>query len=663
MLMKSLDNMAVNTLRLLAVDAIETAKSGHPGLPMGGAALAYTLWSRYLKHAPAAPDWPDRDRFVLSAGHGSMLLYALLHLFGYDLSLDEIKNFRQWGSKTPGHPEYRVTPGVEVTTGPLGQGFAAAVGMAIAERRLAAEFNKPGFKIVDHYTYVYAGDGCMMEGITSEAASLAGHLKLNKLICLYDDNKITIDGSTDITFTEDVGKRFEAYGWQVAQVEDGNNVDEIAAAIKQARKGERPVLIMIRTEIGYGSPHKQGKPESHGAPLGAEEAHLTRVNLGWPMEPLFHIPLDVKEYFAAMRDKLQQQKNHWDELMVSYREKFPGAASSWDAWHSLKIPDKMINDPALWEYDKPAATRATSGRVLQELTKYLPNLIGGSADLNASTQTYLKGMGDFQADNPKGNNIAFGVREHAMGTILAGIALHGGLRPFGSTFFVFSDYMRPSLRLSALMGVPAIYVFTHDSIAVGEDGPTHQPVEQLAGLRSIPNMDVLRPADGRETAAAWLHALKRTEGPTALVLSRQGLPQLAGSGKEALKGAYVIGPEKNGPAQLIIIASGSEVALAMQAKNVLEEKGLSVRLVSMVSRELFERQDESYRKEVLPDEIEKRLVVEAALPVGWERYTGLRGRVIGVSGYGASAPGALLMEKMGFTGDNIVRQAEEIIKQ
>lgn len=661
--MQPIDELSVNTIRFLAVDAIEKANSGHPGLPMGGAAMAYALWSRYLKHDPAAPEWPDRDRFVLSAGHGSMLLYALLHLSGYDLSLDEIKNFRQWGSKTPGHPEYRVTPGVEVTTGPLGQGFAAAVGMAIAERRLAAEFNRPGFPVVDHYTYIYAGDGCLMEGITSEAASLAGHLKLNKLICLYDDNRVTIDGSTDITFTEDVGMRFEAYGWQVLRVEDGNNVDEVADTIGRARESERPVLIMVRTEIGYGSPHKQGKPESHGAPLGEEEARLTRENLGWPLEPPFHVPAGVKTHFGDIRDKLGQQKRIWDRLMAAYRSKFPELASRWDAWHSLELPEELVNDPALWEFDKPAATRAASGQVLQVLSKYLPNLIGGSADLNASTKTYLKGLGDFQAGNPQGSNIAFGVREHAMGTILAGIALHGGLRPFGSTFFVFSDYMKPSLRLSALMGVPAIYVFTHDSIAVGEDGPTHQPVEQLAGLRSTPNLDVLRPADGRETAAAWLHALKRTNGPTALVLSRQDLPQLPGSGKEALKGAYVVGSEKSGPADLIIIACGSEVALALQAKDVLEEKGFSIRVVSMVSREIFERQDEKYRKQVLPDEIENRLAVEAALPVGWERYTGPRGRVIGMTGFGASAPGALLMEKKGFTVENIVRLAEEIIKQ
>lgn len=661
--MQSIDELSVNTIRFLAVDAIEKANSGHPGLPMGGAAMAYALWSRYLKHDPATPDWPNRDRFILSAGHGSMLLYALLHLSGYDLSLEEIKNFRQWGSRTPGHPEYKVTPGVEVTTGPLGQGFAAAVGMAVAERRLAVEFNRPGFPIVDHHTYIYAGDGCLMEGITSEAASLAGHLKLNKLVCLYDDNRVTIDGRTDITFTEDVGMRFEAYGWQVLRVKDGNDVAAVAEAIGRARESERPTLIMVRTEIGYGSPNKQGKPESHGAPLGEDEACLTKENLGWPLEPAFHVPDEVKAHFKSIREKCGEQKKLWDRLMSDYRRKFPELASRWEAWHSNRLPDELYDDPALWEFDRPSATRAASGQVLQVLAKYLSNLIGGSADLNASTKTYLQGKGDFQADNPQGSNIAFGVREHAMGTILAGIALHGGLRPFGSTFFVFSDYLKPSLRLSALMKVPVIYVFTHDSIAVGEDGPTHQPVEQLANLRSIPNLDVLRPADGRETAAAWLHALKRTDGPTALVLSRQNLPQLPGSGKEAFRGAYIVGPEKSSSPDLIIMASGSEVALALQAKEILEEKGYSIRVVSMVSWELFERQDEGYRQQVLPGEIKNRLAVEAALPMGWEHYAGSQGHIIGMHRFGASAPGAILMEKMGFTAENIVRQAEKIIKK
>ena len=661
--MQSIDELCVNTIRFLSVEAIEKAKSGHPGLPLGGAAMAYALWSGQLKHDPAVPDWPDRDRFVLSAGHGSMLLYALLHLSGYDLPLEEIKSFRQWGSRTPGHPEYGVTPGVEVTTGPLGQGFAAAVGMAIAEVRLAAEFNRPGYAVVDHYTYIYAGDGCMMEGITSEAASLAGHLKLNKLICLYDDNRITIDGTTEITFTEDVGKRFEAYGWQVLRVEQGNDTGAVAEAIEKARRSERPTLIAVRTEIGYGSPQKQGRPEAHGAPLGEEEIRRTKENLGWPLEPSFLVPDKVKTHFAGIRKKLAAQRGSWDRLMEAYRLEYPELASRWESWHSRQLPEALLDDPALWSFEKPVATRVASGEVLQVLAKHLPNLIGGSADLKGSTGSYLRERGDFQAVNPQGSNIAFGVREHAMGTILAGMALHGGLRPFGSTFFVFSDYMKPSLRLAALMGAPVIFVFTHDSIAVGEDGPTHQPVEQLAGLRAIPDLDLLRPADGRETAAAWLHALSRTGGPTALVLTRQGLPLLPGSGREALKGAYVISPENNGPTDLIIIASGSEVSLALQAGALLEERGFSVRVVSMVSWELFERQEESYRKQILPDAVENRLVVEAASPMGWERYAGRRGCIIGLTGFGASAPGAFLMEKMGFTVDRLVRRAEEMLER
>ncbi|NLA11483.1 MAG: transketolase [Firmicutes bacterium] len=661
--MQSIDELSVNTIRFLSVDAIEKAKSGHPGLPMGGAAMAYALWSGHLKHDPTSPDWPDRDRFVLSAGHGSMLLYALLHLSGYDLSLDEIKDFRQWGSRTPGHPEYGVTPGVEVTTGPLGQGFAAAVGMAVAETRLAAEFNRPDYPVVDHYTYIYAGDGCLMEGIASEAASLAGHLKLNKLICLYDDNRITIDGGTEITFTEDVGKRFESYGWQVLRVGQGNDIAAVSEAIGEARRSDRPTLIMVRTEIGYGSPQKQGKPESHGAPLGAEEVRRTKENLGWPLEPSFLVPDEVRAHFKDMQKKLTAQKESWDRLMTAYRREFPQLGVQWDAWHSRRLPEELENDPALWEFEQPVATRVASKEVLQVLAKHLPNLMGGSADLKGSTGSYLQERGDFQKDNPRGNNIAFGVREHAMGTILSGMVLHGGLRPFGSTFFVFSDYMKPSLRLAALMGAPAIYVFTHDSIAVGEDGPTHQPVEHLATLRAIPNLDVLRPADGRETAAAWLHALNRTEGPTALVLTRQGLPQLPESGRGAFKGAYIAAPEKNGPADLIIIASGSEVSLALEAAAVLEKKGCSVRVVSMVSWELFERQEESYRKEILPEEIENRLAVEAASPMGWERYAGARGRIVGLTGFGASAPGTLVMEQMGFTVDKIVRLAEEMIAQ
>ena len=661
--MNSIDDKAVNTIRFMAVDAVEKANSGHPGLPMGGAVMAYTLWTRFMKHCPDYPDWSDRDRFVLSAGHGSMLLYALLHLSGYSLSLDEIRNFRQWGSKTPGHPEYGYAPGVETTTGPLGQGFANAVGMAIAERRLAAEFNRPGFPLVDHFTYVYAGDGCMMEGITSEAASLAGHLQLGKLICLYDDNRITIDGATEITFTEDTGKRFEAYGWQVLKVEDGNRIELIEEAIAAAREEKnRPSLIMVRTEIGYGAPNKQGTSDAHGSPLGREEAALAKQRLKWPLEPDFFVPSDVSAYFSKQKAILMAVKQEWDVLYADYRRQHPDMAGRWETWYSGQVPEELAGDPRLWQFgDKAVATRVASGQVMQVLAEYLPNMIGGSADLNASTKTHLKGSGYFQAGNPAGSNIHFGVREHAMAAILSGLSLHGGLRPFGSTFLVFFDYMKPAVRLSALMGLPVVFIYTHDSVAVGEDGPTHQPVEQLANLRSIPNMHVLRPADGAETAAAWLHILQRRCGPSALILSRQNLPQLQGSGVEALKGGYIIGREKGGKPDLILIASGSELHLALEAQQALQDQGHSVRVVSMVSRELFLAQDDLYREEVLPAAVEKRLIIEAALPMGWERIAGAKGVVIGIDHFGASAPGEVVMEKRGISVAAILSRTEEML--
>ncbi len=659
--MQSLDEKAVNTIRFLAVDMIEKARSGHPGLPMGGAAMAYALWSRHLKHCPSVPDWPDRDRFVLSAGHGSALLYALLHLFGYDLSMDDLKQFRQWGSKTPGHPEYGHTPGVETTTGPLGQGFANAVGMALAEARLAAEFNRPGFNVVDHYTYIYAGDGCMMEGISSEAASLAGHLKLGKLICLYDDNKITIDGSTDICFTEDVGRRFEAYGWQVLRVEDGNDIAAVASALAQAKEDERPSLIIVRTVIGFGSPNKQGSAAAHGAPLGVEESRLAKEYLQWPADRTFYVPDDVREHFEKLRRELTKAKEEWDLMMARYRDSYPELAARLDSWLSGHIDEALAGDPELWHFEKPMATRSASGQVMQVLARYLPNLIGGSADLNASTKTYLQGMGDFQADNRRGNNINFGVREHAMGAVLSGIALHGGFRCFGSTFLVFFDYMKPAVRLAALMGLPLVYVFTHDSIAVGEDGPTHQPVEQLAHLRAIPNLHVFRPADGRETAAAWLHALRRKSGPTAIILSRQDLPQLPGTGEEALKGGYILSPETGSKLDLILMASGSETALALEAQSSLQEKGIGVRVVSVPCLELFLEQEASYLEAVLPSAATARLAIEAALPAGWEKLCGSKGQVMGIYGFGASAPGKVVLEKKGITAENIVRRAEKML--
>jgi len=662
--LKAIEQKAINTIRMLAVDAIEKAKSGHPGLPMGGAPMAYTLWTRCMQHSPSDPQWPNRDRFVLSAGHGSMLLYALLHLFGYGLTLDDLKAFRQWGSLTPGHPEYGHTVGVETTTGPLGQGFANAVGMAIAEARLAAEFNKPGFEIVHHYTYVYCGDGCLMEGVSAEAASLAGHLKLGRLICLYDDNQITIDGSTEITFTEDVAKRFEAYGWHVLKVKDGNDIEEIALAIEKAKQEtERPSLIMVRTAIGYGSPNKQGSAAVHGAPLGAEEVKLTKENLGWPTEPDFYVPAEVREHFAAITAQLEKKKAQWDELFAQYRREYPEAAAAWDAWHAGDIPAEVEEDKSLWQFAKPLATRAASGQVMQIIAKYLSNLMGGSADLNASTNTYLKGLGDFQADNRKGNNLFFGVREHAMGSIANGMALHGGLRPFVSTFFVFVDYMKPPVRLAALMGLPVIYVFTHDSIGVGEDGPTHQPIEQLAGLRSTPNLHVFRPADGRETVAAWLAALKRKDGPTAIILTRQTLPQLEGTGVEAAKGAYVLAAEKGEVPDLILIATGSEVQLALQAQKVLAEKDIDARVVSMPSWELFKAQPAAYRQKVLPENVRKRIAIEAGHSMGWQQFTGDEGLIISIDHFGVSAPGEILMQEFGFTVENIVQKALALLQR
>lgn len=660
--MKNLEEMAINTIRFLAVDAVEAAQSGHPGLPMGGAAMAYTLWSRFLKHDPQDQKWPDRDRFVLSAGHGSMLLYALLHLSGYDVSLEDIKKFRQWGSKTPGHPEYGHTPGVETTTGPLGQGFANAVGMAVAEKKLAAEFNRPDYSIVDHYTYVYTGDGCMMEGITSEAASLAGHLRLGKLICLYDDNQITIDGKTEIAFTENVGMRFEAYGWQVIRVPEGNDIEKVARAIVEARQEkERPTLIMVRTVIGFGSPGKAGSSEAHGAPLGTEETARTKKNLGWPQEPSFLVPEEVKKHFEEIGKKNSVARQTWQELMESYQKEYPELAARWQEWMAGSMPVELENDPELWQFDKPMATREASGRIMQVLSRYLPNMMGGSADLNASTKTYLKNRGDFQHGNPSGGNINFGIREHAMGAVLSGIALHGGLRPFGSTFLVFYDYMKPAVRMASLMGLPVIFVFTHDSIAVGEDGPTHEPVEQLANLRSVPGLNVLRPADGRETAAAWLEAVANTTGPTVLVLSRQKLPQLSGTGKEAARGGYIVSREDKENPDIILLASGSELSLVMEAAQRLEKEGVSARVVSMMSWELFRKQEKNYRDEVLPPGIKNRLAVEAAHPMGWMEFVGSEGAVLGIERFGASAPGEVVMEKMGFTVDNILKLAKKML--
>ncbi len=661
--MKTVEEKAVNTIRFLSVDAIEKAKSGHPGLPMGGATMAYVLWSEFLKHNPAASLWPDRDRFILSAGHGSMLLYSLLHLFGYGLTLEDLKEFRSFASKTPGHPEYGHTVGVETTTGPLGQGFANAVGMAIAEERLAAEFNRPGFNIVDHYTYVYAGDGCLMEGISAEAASLAGHLGLGKLICLYDDNEITIDGPTGISFSEDVGMRFEACNWQVISVADGEDREAIREAIAKAKKEtNKPSLLMIKTIIGFGSPGKQGKSAAHGSPLGEEEVRKTKENLGWPPKPSFFIPEDVQKHFEALSRKGQESYQEWLKLFNEYKEKYPQEAKKWEEWHSGKIAPQLKEEASLWKYDKKVATRAASGAVLQTISQHVPNLMGGSADLTPSTVTFLKEKGVFQKDNPAGNNIHYGVREHAMGAISNGLILHGGLKSFTATFLVFSDYMKPAIRMAALSKVPSIFVFTHDSVAVGEDGPTHQPIEHLAMLRSIPNLHVLRPADGRETAAAWLHALERQEGPTAIILTRQGVQQLAGTGLAAHKGAYPVGRDSDNP-DVILLASGSEVGLAVEVQALLADKDVDARVVSMISWELFRAQPADYREKILPAAMEKRIAIEAGHPIGWESFVGDRGLVKGIADYGFSAPGAVVLEKLGFTAPALTKMVLDYLSE
>ncbi|HUW65285.1 MAG TPA: transketolase [Spirochaetia bacterium] len=649
--MERLDRLCTDTIRMLAVDAIEKARSGHPGLPMGTAALNYLLWTKFLRHNPENPAWPDRDRFVLSAGHGSMVLYALLHLSGYDLSLEDLKEFRQWGSKTPGHPEHGHTPGVETTTGPLGQGLANAVGMAMAERFLAAEFNRPGHAIVDHCTYVVAGDGDLMEGVSYEAASLAGHLRLGRLICLYDDNRISIEGSTDLTFTEDRLGRFAAAGWQVLEVADGNDLAALSEAIREARADEtRPSFIAVRTHIGFGSPGKQDKSAAHGEPLGAEEAVRTKENLGWT-HPEFFVPDEVYVRFheAAHRGRLQEED--WRERFASYAREYPEEAARWQDWLSGRLPEGWDSDlPAFPAGGKPVATRVASGQVLNALAQKIPNLIGGSADLAPSTKTLIAGSGDFTPSDYAGRNIRFGVREHAMGSLMNGMTLHGGVRVFGATFFVFSDYMRPAIRMAALMSLPVVYVFTHDSIGVGEDGPTHQPVEHLASLRAMPGLTVIRPADGAETAWAWRQALT-SRGPVALVLSRQDLPLLEREGTAAglLRGAYVLRDTPGQKPAAIILASGSEVHVAVAAATELMDRGIAVRVVSMPSWELFEQQDEAYRQAVLPPDVPVRVAVEAGSTQGWHRYVGLAGDVVGLDRFGASAPFKVLAEEFGFT--------------
>ena len=661
-----LTTLAVNTLRFLAADMIEEAHSGHPGLPMGAAAMAYALWTRHLRHNPRNPHWPNRDRFILSGGHGSALLYALLHLTGYDLPLEELRRFRQWGSKTPGHPEVGLTPGVETTTGPLGQGFANGVGMAIAQAHMAARYNRPGFPIFDHYIYALVTDGDLMEGVSAEAASLAGHLRLGRLIYLYDDNRISIDGSTDLTFTEDRAKRFEAYGWQVLHVADGNDVDAVDAAIAEAKADPRPSLIICRTHIGYGAPHKQDTPEVHGAPLGEEELAAAKRNLGWPVEPRFYIPPEVREHFAQAVERGHEWEAEWHEMLADYHRAYPVLAYELDRrWHGA-LPEGWDADLPTFPVDaKGMATRAASGKVLNALARRLPELIGGSADLTPSNKTRIEGEPDFQPDTPHGRYIHFGVREHAMGAIVNGMALYGGLRPFGSTFLVFSDYMRPAIRLAAMSRIPSIWVFTHDSIAVGEDGPTHQPVEHLAALRAIPDLVVVRPADANETVEAWKVALRRYDGPTAIVLTRQAVPVLDreryAPAEGLARGAYVLADLGPGEPQIILMASGSEVSLVAQAAERLAAEGVGVRVVSFPSWELFLQQERAYREQVLPPGLWRRVAVEAGVRQGWERWVGDRGLILSVNHFGVSAPGKVVMERFGFTVERVLELAHRLL--
>ncbi|WP_175725676.1 transketolase [Burkholderia ambifaria] len=674
----TLDALCVNTLRFLSIDAVQKAASGHPGLPLGAAPMAYALWTRHLKHHPANPAWLDRDRFILSAGHGSMLLYSLLHLTGYDLALDQIERFRQSGSLTPGHPERGLTPGVETTTGPLGQGFANAVGMAIAEAQLAARYNRPGFEIVDHHTYALVSDGDLMEGVAAEAASLAGHLQLGKLICLYDDNRVTLSAGTAITFTEDRARRFDAYGWHTETVDDGNDLAAIDAALVNARAEQlRPSLILVRTHLGYGSPNRQDTYQAHGSPLGDAEVRLTKHNLGWPPDPAFHIPAPALAHFRRALTEGRVREEHWNTRFAAYARAFPELAEMLLNTARGTLPDRWDRDIPVFPADpKGIATRVASGRVLNALASRVPSLVGGSADLNPSTFTALTGHGDFEAAgmnaldrqgsdgggwSRSGRNLHFGVREHAMGAILNGLAAHGGILPFGATFLIFSDYMRPPIRLAALMRLQVIYVFTHDSLAVGEDGATHQPVEQLAGLRAIPGLLVIRPADANETAVAWRVALEARERPTALVLTRQDVPtidRLRFAPAEGLqRGGYVLADAPDGRPTLILIATGSEVGLALAAHAELLARGVAVRVVSLPCWRLFDAQPQPYQDAVLPPSVGARLAIEAGVSQGWHRYVGDRGDVLGVACFGASSPGADLMRDFGFTVENVCDRA------
>ncbi len=654
------DQLTINTLRFLSVEAIQKAKSGHPGLPMGAAPAAYTLWAKEMKHNPSDPDWVDRDRFVLSAGHGSALLYSLLHVFGYGTTIEDLKNFRQLGSHTPGHPEYGAAKGIETTTGPLGQGIANAVGFAMAESHLAGIFNKPGYNVVDHYTYALCGDGCLMEGVSAEAASLAGTLELGKLIVLYDSNNITIEGGTDTAFKENVRMRFEAYNWQTILVEDGNDIEAIDRAIKEAKaEKKKPTLIEIKTKIGFGAPNKEGKASAHGEPLGVEEIALAKKNLGWEYTEEFYVPEEVYKNRDSIIAKGAKAEDNWKNMFNKYCAEYPDMADLWYTYFEKKLPD-LLNDDDFWTYEGDLATRASSEKVLNKLSKMVPNLFGGSADLGPSNKSVMKDREYYSPENPAGSNIHFGIREFAMTAIANALSLHGGLRPYIAGFFVFSDYMKAAMRLSALMEQPVISILTHDSIGVGEDGPTHQPVEHLAALRSMPGYTVIRPCDTHETAAAWYLALTRKQ-PTGIILSRQTLPLLKETGKGALKGAYII-QDCNGEPDIILMATGSEVELIYKAYGELTKQGYKVRTVSMPSFEVFEEQSDEYKESILPKNVRKRVAVEAASDFGWYKYAGLDGKVISMHGFGASAPAAQLFEKYGFTVENVVNTALSLLK-
>lgn len=660
----NIEQKSVNAIRVLAADTVQKANSGHLGMPLGSAAMAYELWANHLTHNPKNPKWVNRDRFILSAGHASSLLYSLLHLFGYGLTIEDMKNFRQDNSLTPGHPEYGHTVGVEATTGPLGAGMGMAVGMAMAQAHMAATFNTEDYNIIDHYTFVLGGDGCMEEGISSEAFSLAGTLGLSKLIVLYDSNNITIEGNTDLAFTEDVNKRMEAFGFQTLTVEDGNNLEEISKAIELAKAEKtKPSFITVKTKIAFGCPAKEGSESSHGSPLGEENVKALRDNLGWEEQEAFVIPQDVYDNFAQKAKKGQEAEDNWNKLFKAYCEKYPEKKALWDKYFAVIDDEKLLNCDEFWSYeDKPQATRSLSGNMINRLAKIMPNFWGGSADLGPSNKTVIKDGGSFSKNNYLGRNIHYGVREFAMAAIANGITLYGGTKTFVGTFFVFSDYLKPMARLAALMKIPVTYVLTHDSIGVGEDGPTHEPIEQLAMLRAMPNINVFRPADATETAAAWYSAITSKNTPTVLALSRQNLPQIEGSSKEALKGGYIIAESIKAKPDAIIIASGSEVSLAVDAKKELMEKGFDIRVVSMPCMDIFEQQSDEYKEKILPQTVEKRLVVEAGSSICWGKYLGFKGKSVTIDTFGASAPANVLFKKYGFTVENVVNKALSMLK-